>query len=290
MLQVAEPKCAFRHSKAMTNDRQGREMKSIGAAMEADAVGDQRHRGLQIAVLIFTALATVTFGVMYGELKRDYPGPTSFREGQILSPVLAIELAGTRTDLEKVLHAGEPDEKQASDALKKNTKQDCFFIVCYTGVLVSLALLFTVGPQARQLRWSAVVTAALAGVFDYAEDFGIFRAIAEQSAGPGHLTDDLARHISYPSLEKWTTLGITLLILAPAAWRSQLPGQRSKANLILTICFGVGGLLLLTAIQSVPLFPFANLWFAGTLLLAAVHILLTLVRHRSGGVPGRSVQ
>jgi hypothetical protein len=265
-------------------------MNSMGAAIQDENA--ERHLGLRVAVVLFALVTGVLFGWMFYDLDRHYPHTSSFRAGQIVSPVLALELAGNITDLDDVFHnrKGKEEQEAAVTALERNTNQDCFFILCYTGELVSLALLFTAGQPARNLRWIAVASAVLAGLFDYAENYGIFQAIAAQKLGPGHLTDDLARHISYPSLEKWTTLGITLLILTAAVWSSQLPRQRSKANLILTISFGVGGLLLLTAIQCLPLFPFANLWFGGTLLLAAVHILWTLVRHRNGGVPGRSVQ
>lgn len=246
-------------------------------------MGDpQGHLRVRMAVVIFTALAAVMIGVMSLQLKKDYPGPGPFRGGQIALPVLAMELAGSKADLEEVLHTGKPEQKQASDALEMNTKLDCFFIVCYTGALVSLALLFTAGPEGRKLRWIAVMAAVLAGLFDYAENSGIFHAIKEQSRGAERLTDDLARHISYPSLEKWTTLGITLLILAVAVWSSKLAERRGSVDWILGLAFLIGGLLLLLAIQHLPLFPIANIWFGGALVAAAVRAGWTLIRRHDG--------
>lgn len=288
---------------------------------KAEVAGDSSGRSFarwRAAVAIFAFFAIAMVAIMARDLKRYPKTYSSFHHGQIKSPVLAIEVASNREYLaEPLLQAKSPAQslKDAGDsqveqaakmseaseaekmrwnqamavrALRLNTLQDCVFIPLYTGLLLSLSLVFTADVrtsvqsetegktlQLRQhlaaRRWLGRFGAGLAvliAVFDYAENYGILSATTAST-----ISDELARRTSVPSLAKWTSLGLDLLLVAVIIWLSQLPNFRKWVRWLLGAAFAIVGFELVVATQWFPLFQMATPSFAGVAVISAAGLL-----------------
>ena len=250
------------------------------------------HARLRVALAVLAALATVMFLIMLIGLAH-YPKKTTANGGkkfhcqQIVSPVLALELADKKEDLEEVLqttnHAKsfadatitENADKNAVCVLRINTQQDCVFIPLYTGVLICLAWLFSYGATGK-LRWLGAVGVVLAlavAVFDYVEDYKMFKALRAQQ-----LTDGLAQAISCPSRVKWSLLGATLLFLGTMIAISRFGDLRRGAKWFLAATIGGSGVMLIVALCHLPLFVWANPAFGGALAISAAGLLGPFLR------------
>ena len=151
--------------------------------------------GIAALLTSLWALVMITLG-SYG------PAPYTFAHRfahDIDSPVLALELAHDRSDVDAVLQQeseNAADRHAAIRALRLNTVLDLGFIPLYTVYLLALARL--AGGRGRPIA-ALFVGAA---VFDYIENLFIFRTLA----GGGPLP-------FVPSLIKWGLLAIGLAVI-----------------------------------------------------------------------------
>jgi len=152
-------------------------------------------------------------------------------------PILQVELARNKEDLEQVLTPGNL-ERNVQDARIGNNLDTFLFIPSYTGLLISLGLILARGDD----RWRtllvlvALVAVPLAAICDWLENSGISKVLDKLAAGKS-LVDSDATRVSTPSFIKWTTLAIVLLVYGAAAFRRL--GWRNGALAILAV-LGVG--------------------------------------------------
>ena len=98
-----------------------------------------------------------------------YPFPHVFHH-DVDSPVLALEISQDAGDLDAILRRSDPHSMQAIDFQRVTNELDLIFIPLYTFFLWSLARVFT--NRAGLLTLLIIGT----GLFDYVEDWQIFRA------------------------------------------------------------------------------------------------------------------
>src|SRR5262249_40159878 len=128
-------------------------------------------------------------------------GPASYRfphrfSKDIDSPVLAIELATEKSDVDAIRQSqtNDPNKiRSAEQALCYNTVLDLVFIAIYTSYLFSLARLFGCGG-----KWALAAIIGIA-IFDYIEDAFIFMTLS--NASPVSV---------FPSLIKWGLFAVAL--------------------------------------------------------------------------------
>jgi hypothetical protein len=189
------------------------------------------------------------------------------------SPILAVELASTSSELGKVLDPPATDEpkakEQARAVLRTNTYEDCALILLYTSFLWSFGTLFAVRGEGSRthLRVLAFVIIAT-GVSDYTENMGIFRAL-----GARQLTDSLAQHICWPSRCKWSLLGITLLLTAVILLRSGNPIYSLATRRLLAIGYMMAAALVITGLWYPVLIELGMKVFGLIVLINAVALL-----------------
>jgi hypothetical protein len=188
------------------------------------------------------------------------------------SPILAVELASTSSELGTVLDPPATDEKakeQARAVLRTNTYEDCALILLYTSFLWSFRTLFAVRGEGSgtHLRVFAFVIIAT-GVSDYMENLGIFGAL-----GARQLTDSLAQHICWPSRCKWSLLGITLLLTAVALFRSGNPIYSLATRRLLAIGYTMAAALVITGLWYPVLIGLGMKVFGLIVLINAVALL-----------------
>src|SRR5215469_9008042 len=206
-----------------------------------------------------------------------YPCEHDFHH-QIDSPVLAIELASTREEVEKVLNpvcATHPDlsgpkaQQRAHSALLRDTIADCFFIPLYTLFIWSFGSLFAVDKAKplltlrRALTLATIATATAA----YVENTGIFRLL---HLGP---SDMLAQFTSWPSRLKWTMLAFSLLLTAVILVLSQNRMYSLATRRLLAIGYIAIGTLLAVGLWRPAIIGLAMKMFALIVLLQIVALL-----------------
>ena len=155
----------------------------------------------QIRVVGILALLFILYSLWMGQMKT--PGlPAGYT-----SPVLALELAATGTDIDAINRS-----EGATAFIKKQLRKDSGYIAIYVVLFSCLAFLFTelISDWSKYLSLAAVVCAMLAGVFDVFENRGMRKAVATPI---GSSTDSLANSIRYPSLAKWALIFIFCLVI-----------------------------------------------------------------------------
>jgi hypothetical protein len=215
-----------------------------------------------------------------------YPAKEKFHDGEIVSPVLALELARNTDDLKEVLQTDHPKDAvtggtapesfrpyRAVSALKVNTIEDCGFIPLYSLFLLSMVNLFSSSLAKSKIRIAAGLLIAAVAAFDYAENVGIFKALAASV-----LSNDLAYAIRYPSLAKWALLGTTLVVLGGVTIMSQTPVLWEWVRKLLGAAFVLTGIMLLVATSCPMWFGYANLLFSALVFISAVGLLATFFR------------
>jgi len=215
----------------------------------------------------------------------SYPAKQKFHSGEIVSPVLALELARDAADLQEVFQTEHPKEAdairgpeslnayRAVSALERDTVDDCGFIPLYSLFLFSMAVLFTSDTVKRRTRLLAGLLIAAVAVLDYFENVGIFKAINAQT-----VTTELAHAIRYPSLGKWTLLGITLLFLGGIIFVSQVEVFWDWTRKLLGIAFVITGLMLLIGTTCPMWFASANILFSVLLIVSACGLLTPFLK------------
>lgn len=178
----------------------------------------KRRFRVGIPALLVSVWALVMITVMTQDWLAPYPRPARFNH-DVDGPILAIELAHGKADVERVVppenYEAMPDEcRQANlgdqgcePALRRlsrraifvNTVLDLVFIPLYVWYLVIFARTLA-GNSA--LAKAASVSAILAGAADLVEDALIFSALQTGTTS-----------VYIPSLVKWTTLGIAVILM-----------------------------------------------------------------------------
>jgi hypothetical protein len=219
------------------------------------------------------------------DLKR-YPCEHAFHH-EIDSPVLAIELASTRVEVETVLapacasyseiYSQEEQRaaayiearKTAHSALLRDTIADCFFIPLYTLFIWSFGSLFAVdNPKPRVFLRRALALATIAtAVFDYVENIGIFRSLA---LGP---SDILAQWTTWPSRFKWTMFAVSLLLTFVILLRSQNPMYSLATRRLFALGYLVTGALLAMGVWRTALLGLGVQIYAFIVILQIIALL-----------------
>jgi hypothetical protein len=237
---------------------------------------------LRAAIAILALLAAVMVTIMGRDFGRYQPRPKSFHDHQIMSPILAVELARNRDDLIEVLQTTNPAlilswpnecgieiQRGPVCAVRINTIQDCVFIPLYSGFLLCMALLFSRVPKRQWLGLAGIAFAATVALLDYAENRGIFEALRTVM-----ITDQTAQTISIPSRAKWTLLSLNLLFIGALICISRLPDFRAWGRWLLGMVYGVVGLvLLLAATARTALFAIATPLFGLLIIISAIGLL-----------------
>jgi hypothetical protein len=210
------------------------------------------HRAAAAAVLM------IAWTVVLACAPPKYPFPHIFHHDVAL-PILALEISRDAGDIEAVLHRADPQAKQqAADFERVSNQLDLIFIPLYAFFLWSLARVFT--DRTRLLTLLILGTA----LFDYAEDWQIFRALDGQNPA-----------IFIPSLAKWGTLGVVLLGTGIILLRSRSPVYSPTTKRLLAIAYFISGLLLIVSVAfgtriGYSLIPLANQLLA---FVVVVHVI-----------------
>jgi hypothetical protein len=115
------------------------------------------------------------------------------------NPVLALELVTSGADIRQIVEA---ESGKAAKFIRKSTSKDFGFIIVYAVFFVALSLLLSQISLGRAafIAWFAAGSAILAAILDFAEDWGMLKALG------GEHSDSLADSIRYASLAKWSLL------------------------------------------------------------------------------------
>jgi hypothetical protein len=194
------------------------------------------------------ALLTIVWAAVLMFLPPKYPFPHKF-DHDVDSPVLALEISRGIDDIDRILRPGPTPEAeanncylgtrarhptpqiceaQAKDYEYESNELDLVFIPLYAFSLWSFARVFT--NRTRLLTLLILCT----GVFDYLEDWQIFRARQGEIAA-----------IYIPSLVKWALLGLVLFGIAIVLLRSKILAYSIATKRILSIVYFLAGILLL---------------------------------------------
>ena len=120
------------------------------------------------------------------------------------SPVAALELARDPDRVHQIIKQGDVTKNLA--VMNWNTYMDCIFIVLYSAVFWFFAGEFGFGSLlSRFVRMSIIVAA----VFDYLEDFGLFRTFATF----GRLAQSTVTFTRTVSMIKWSAFAVALWLL-----------------------------------------------------------------------------
>jgi hypothetical protein len=231
-----------------------------------------------LAALMATLALVMAIGL------RDYSFDHDFYRG-INSPILAVELASNSSELASVLSPRNVSDEvaaqaQARDVVRTNTYEDCLFIVLYTSFLWCFGTLFAFRGDGipANLRIFKVVLVATA-LCDYAENFGIFRAIRA-----AQLSDSLALNTCWPSRCKWSLLGIALLLTANILLHSRNPLYSLATRRLLALDCVLSGTLLILGIWDPPLVELGVNLFGSMVL---INLLALLGPYLSDWIPAR---
>jgi hypothetical protein len=197
------------------------------------------------------------------------------------SPVLALELANKKEDINKIVSIPE-----ARDFISKQLGQDTFFILLYVLLLGSLGIFVTrLIPGGFRAGWIATAFVIAAGILDLLENRGMRKAVDSKESA----TEALVNSIRYPSLGKWGLFYLSVLLIGLLLlWKAKLlfidsPSFVSSAIfLVCGLSFAVAALLGLSAVVAnlieakfYPMFPWAQQTMGlGILIVAIVFTLL----------------
>jgi hypothetical protein len=191
------------------------------------------------------ALLMVLWSLLMFVLLRPYPIDHDF-PSQIDSPVLALELPSDAHDLETVLRSADPKiTARTQQVLSINNCLDLVLIPLYAAFLWFFVDMLTGAPGSRTLCRICHATILGAVLFDYLEDFGIFRALRG-----AQLTDEIAHAISLPSHVKWGFFGSALFFVGMLLFRSDGLIYSKATTRIQAILFTVAGLLVLSGLME----------------------------------------
>lgn len=244
---------------------------------------------IRTSARVRTAILAIMMSSLIAWMGRDlkrYPCEHAFHH-QIDSPVLAIELASTRAEVETVLAPAcasyfeiYSDEAQRAaayiearrvthSALLRDTIADCFFIPLYTLFIWSFGSLFAVdNPKPRIFLPRALAIATIAtAISDYAENIGIFRSLA---LGP---SDILAQWTSWPSRFKWTMFAVSLLLTFVILLRSQNPMYSLATRRLFALGYLTTGTLLAMGVWRPTLIGLGLQIYAVIVLLQIIALL-----------------
>jgi hypothetical protein len=205
----------------------------------------------QQPVLFWSTLAVIVMALMTGVLepKRIDYIPHCFK-----SPTLAIELPRGSTDLQ-VLLDGQGSATRL--AFRRQTLADYLFILCYVFLWFRLT---------RRISWVLASVVILAGIADCFENLGILRGVA--SVAPSQAIADATR---YPSLIKWTLLGVAFSSMLYLFWpRDPVRNGWQVLELGIGLCYAWGGVLCFAGAL------FQNLWIERALLPLSAALVLQL--------------
>jgi len=174
------------------------------------------------------ALATILWGGILAIVIGKYPYPHVFNH-DVDSPVIALEISRGADDIDAVLH-GETSKNRgpAEKNMALANDLDLVFIPLYAISIWSLARVFT-----SRTRLLALGVAA-AALFDYLEDWQIYRAL-----------DGASPPIYIVSLIKWGFLGLVLIGLGCILVRSRVEIYTLSTKRLMAIGFFVSGGLIL---------------------------------------------
>lgn len=189
------------------------------------------------------ALLTVVLALTISRYKQLYPYPHIFSY-DIDSPILALELSGPCSDARKmeaacgvdmVFHRNDKDKSKVSCAIyamRMANRWDLLLIPVYTFFLWASARLFT---RTRTRALACVVGAA--ALFDYLEDWQIFRALG--GADPA---------VYIPSLAKWGLLATALIWTATILFKSRGKIYSLETRRLLGIAYFIAGTFMAIAV------------------------------------------
>ncbi len=212
-----------------------------------------------LAALLMTLWAIFML-VLLSRGGNAYTFPHRFSH-DIDSPVLAIELASERSDVDAALKRSDNDPakiRAAERALHFNTVLDLVFIPLYTIYLVFLARLLGCSG-----KW--VVAAIVgAGIFDYIEDACIFLTLS--GAGPVPFV---------PSLIKWGLLALSFAIIGAGMLRGGATVYSFATQALLGIAHLAAAVLILVAVVLGRLIGYSTLQLGNEIF--AVTVVVNLV-------------
>jgi hypothetical protein len=250
-----------------------------------------QRRFTGVLALVMTVLGLWMLWDLTLRQKTKYPCEHAFHHG-IDSPVLAVELASNahelRTALEPACRAElslvssecqaatlSKLQLQARSAIRRDTVADCFFIPLYALFVWAFGVLFARPENSRIPILLGVLMIATAAA-DYAENFGMFRALRMGSS------DWIAQQICWPSRCKWALLGIALLVTAWILCRSDNPIYTVATRRLFAIGYIVSGALILVGLLHPGVIGVAMTLFSLIVLLQIIALLGPFV---SGWIP-----
>jgi hypothetical protein len=173
-------------------------------------------------------LVTVAWAVLMTVAAGHYPYPHVFHH-DVDSPVLALELSRSAEDIDAVLHAPDVEKRaRAAASMTQVNRLDLIFIPLYGFSIWALARVFA----SRTGLLTLGIFAAM--LFDYLEDWEIYRAIAGENAP-----------VYIPSLVKWGLLGLIFIALSGILLRSDSPVYTLPTKRLMAIAYFVSGALIL---------------------------------------------
>jgi hypothetical protein len=173
------------------------------------------------------------------------------------SPILAIELPRSADDITSLL-----DRQPVSPrhAIRIETYADFLFILSY------VCLWFMLSRKVSKVLGSVII---FAGIADFFENIGILRAVG--STAPTQAIADATR---YPSLAKWTLLGVVFLSFLYLF----LPRDEAKSGwqilyLVVGLSYAYAGILCVTGVL------FQNLLIEQSILPLSAALILQLIAY-----------
>ena len=204
------------------------------------------------------AAVAISWAALMISVLNRYPFPHVFPQ-DVDSPVLALEMSRNASDIDAVLHRSEPDNApRAAYIMWLGNVLDLVFIPICGFFLWSLARLFTAHTR---LLTSLIAGAAL---FDYVEDWQIFRAL-----------NGLSPAIYVSSLIKWGLLGLVFLFTAVILLRSVSPVYSTATKRLIAIAYLVSGGLIVLSVSLGEFIGYSHIELAMRIfgLVVIVHLI-----------------
>jgi hypothetical protein len=177
-----------------------------------------------VAALIAGAWAVLITGAA-----QQYPYPHVFHH-DVDSPVIALEISRDAQDIDAVLHRTDAEKRRAAAAASLTNVNwlDLIFIPLYGFSIWALARVFATRTRLLTLG----ILAAM--LFDYIEDWEIYRAIAGENPP-----------VYIPSLVKWGLLALVFLLLSRILLRSASPVYTLSTKRLMAIGYFISGALII---------------------------------------------
>jgi hypothetical protein len=176
---------------------------------------------------------------------------------EIGPPVLTLELATNGEELSNLLDVKDYD---ARGVLRHDTHLDNFYIPTYTAFF--LAFIWMIGGGVRapvnKLTAAAFLAAIVAAVADGMENYHIFAALRVRE-----ITDATALAIRNPSLVKWASLDVMMLLIAILLFQRIREPFSRKVNLAVASLTVAAAAVGFCGLAYRPLIPISTLFSAG---------------------------